>query len=389
MSESRLEHKGESSAVVKKRKIEIADAQQFPAYWPQGSGILKFMDSFFITDQDAAHLAQTCRFWYHGTKDPLNARKQKVLKQLAHDIVVEPNEDKVVAMLRRMPKLVMDDVVIESITNNSNQELVNNTLFQLAFCAGDDEMCLAMKPFFIQIYGSEKAAIQEMDRQRAAKIPEDKNDAIKDKEISDHFAALLKPVVEAITNEEFKSGKDKDKKWILTQNTLDAIHKFREEFAKSQPKCIEKGMHFRNNTLLETYNAYVQAAAQWNYDYTKCALFEDGILSSVLFYAPANDAERFSQGLYYLQRESQPEKFNRSLALRVGKNNFYLELRGNSSEFAFVGSFVDIVFGGGRGTLVGVARFIKTYVEQKRQTCRAYAICRTTPEEVSVRNFLK
>ena len=103
-------------------------------------------------------------------------------------------------------------------------------------------------------------------------------------------------------------------------------------------------MHFRNNTLLETFNAYFQAAGQWRYHYNRCALFEDGILSCVLLAAPANDAQRFSQGLYHLQNKG--DKFTRTLTLRDGKNNFYLAGRvGKSVDFSLVGSCVDIYTG--------------------------------------------
>jgi hypothetical protein len=139
-------------------------------------------------------------------------------------------------------------------------------------------------------------------------------------------------------------GKDANNKLILSDATMVAINTFRRKFADSQPKIIEKGPHFRDNTLLETYNAYAQAERQWGYNYNKGALFEDGVLSCVLLYVPANVVQKFSQGMYYLQDKS--EKFSRRDTLRNGKNNFYLVSRGPSVDFSLKGSCIDIVFGG-------------------------------------------
>jgi hypothetical protein len=282
--------------------------------------------------------ARICRFLYHDTKAILDVRKREAL---AHYAVVEPNEDKVTAILTSDPTLI--NFVTTKIIDNSGRELIDNTVFQLVYGAGDPEMCLAIKPFFEKIYGSEKAGIEEMEKQRKQKFAEDKKaDEKQDKQAKDLMQGLLNTVIAAITAEQFNLGKDANNKLILSAATLAAIETFRTKFDKSQPKRIEKGMHFRSNTLLETYNAYVEAAAQWNYDYNKCALFEDGVLSSVLFYAPANDAQRFSQGLYYLQDQKPSEKFTRSLALRIGKNNFYLVVGGLSLDFSLSGSSVDI-----------------------------------------------
>lgn len=103
-------------------------------------------------------------------------------------------------------------------------------------------------------------------------------------------------------------------------------------------------MHFRNNTLLDMLNIYACLTTQWNHDYKRCALFEDGILSYVLLSVPANDAQYFSQGLYYLQNKSK--KFSPMLALRDGGKNFYLACRAPSADFSsMTGSCVDIWYG--------------------------------------------
>ena len=334
------EKKSEALPVIKKcqrKKIAIAKPLR---NWPQSTDLIKWI-THFSTDKNTASLASTSRFLYHSTKDILDIRK---LKALAHHVVVNPNEDKVTAMLTLDPMLI--NVVIKEIIDNSGRILINNTIFQLAYGAGDPEMCLAIKPFFVNVYGSEKVAIQEMERQRTEKFAEDKE---ADQQAKDHLDTLLNPVIEAITNEAFDSGRDADKRLKLSAATMAAIETFRESFVKSQPKRIEKGMHFRNNTLLETCNVFAQAAAQWNYSRRRRTLFEDSIISCILFYAPANDAQRFSQGLSYLQHE----KFTRSLALRFRKNNFYLAVRGPSIVFALsgtsIGMYGSVVLRAGRG----------------------------------------
>jgi hypothetical protein len=250
-----------------------------------------------------------------------------------------------IAMLNREPTLV--NAVIKKVVvgeGDSEKIFLNNTIFQLAFGAGDHDMGLSIKPFFVKVYdGSEQAAIQEMDRQRNVKFAENKEeDEREDKQAKTDLEALLKPVIEAITAEEFNLGNDAHNKLILSDATMAAINTFRRKFADSQPKIIEQGPHFRDNTLLETCNAYAQAETQWGYNYNKCALFEDGVLSCVLLYVPANVVQKFSQGLHYLQDRS--EKFSRRDTLRDGKNNFYLVSRGPSAEFSMVGSCIDIVF---------------------------------------------
>jgi hypothetical protein len=345
----RLDKKTEKLPVAKKREHKQIANAVLPKSWPQTAALTQLITRFAISNKDAANLACTSRFLYNDTKAALDER---MLKALAHYVVVEPNEDKVTTILKLEPTLI--NFVTKQIIDNSGRELIDNTIFQLAYGAGDPEMCLAIKPFFEKVYGSEKAAIEEMEKQRKQKFAEDKEaDEKQDKQAKDHMQHLLTTVNAAITAEQFNLGKDVNNRLILSPATLAAIETFRAEFDKSQPKRIEKGMHFRNNTLLETYNAYVQAAVQWNYNYNTCALFEDGVLSCVLLYAPANDAQRFSQGLYYLQDQKPNDKFTRSLALRVGKNNFYLVVRGGSIDFSLSGSSVDIYSGVALGTCRG------------------------------------
>jgi len=163
----------------------------------------------------------------------------------------------------------------------------------------------------------------------------------KEQESKAHLANLLQAVIVAINAEQFNLGRDASNRLILSDATLVAIDAFRKAFAESQPKIIEKGMHFRYDTLQETYDAYARSAAQWNYSYNKCALFEDGVLSSVLFYVPENDAQKFSQGLYYLQERNEAAR-PRSLALRYGDKNFHDVLLSPSVDFVFPGSCISM-----------------------------------------------
>lgn len=349
-------------------KKEIKAPVFFPLSWISvGSAPISIMTQHLPLDDASRLLARTCRFFYHNYKPVLDQRQQETL---AHPVVVKPNEDNMLAMLNRDPRLI--NTVINKIEvgkGDSKKILLKNTIYQLAYGAGDYEMCLAMKPFFVKVYGSEQAAIQEMDRQLNEKFAENKKeDERKDKQAKADLEALLKPVIEAITNEQFNLGEDANKKLILSDATMIAINTFRKGFADSQPKTIEKGPHFRDNTLLETYAAY--ASQQWDDDYNKCALFEDGILSYVLLYAPENVIQRFSQGLYYQQ--DRAEKPARADTLRDGINNFYLLSIGPSFNLSLAGSCIDIIYGcietrisGPRGGLEGGARRLSQFISNK------------------------
>ncbi len=111
-------------------KIGRAPTAEITQYLPAGAA-----DAF----------SRTCRLFYHSAIPILAQRK---LETLAHYIVVEPNEDKVIAMLKLEPTLVKPNTVIKkSLDASGHRTLLNNTIFQLAYGAGDDAMCLAMNRF--------------------------------------------------------------------------------------------------------------------------------------------------------------------------------------------------------------------------------------------------
>jgi hypothetical protein len=354
----------------------------------------KIVNSTDLTDKDAVNFAQVCRGFYHGTKPALLIRK---LEMLAHYVIVEPstpNIAKVIATLNAEPTLLLDKIP------NSKDRVGrrNKTIFQLAYGAGDADCCLAMKSAFIKLYkGDEKVAIAEMERQRQGMLESKEEEKRKEAESKAALAELFKVANAAISAEQFNHGRDDQNRLILSQETLAAIETFREGCAELQSKMIE-GMHFRDNTLLEAFAVYTQAAAGWGYDYNRCALFEDGLLSTIESDLPANVAQKVSQGLYYLHKKNKPEPARRSLTLRDGESNFYEVVRGPSSDFALLGRCVDISFGSaersqlpGGGAMVPAAhpRLISILISNKNNRLAELMQSIQIAAEVSACNSLK
>jgi len=256
------------------------------------------------------------------------------LIQLAYSLAEEPDEEMVKRIIGDNIKLlnhVFPKVVLHS------GIVVNSTPLQLVHNARDPEMCHVLKPFFTKLCGSEEAGIKEMERQIKEKI-DDREPKPFD----------FKPIIGAISNNTNYLGRDPaTNKWILSPALLAAIKKFRIDFHRAQARVIDKGVHFRLEIVQALLDAYADVAKnQWNYDYKKCALLEDGVLAWVLGYVSENDAQAFNQGLNYLQRENNPERFERKKKTRDG-HNFYEALKGPSVDFVgLVGSCVDIINGG-------------------------------------------
>ena len=111
--------------------------------------------------RDLSRLAITCHSLYQLFSKPL------LLAQAAYGVIENPNKEnkqKAIAMLNANPTLVTDK--IKQVKDKVGRIILNKTIFQLAYGAGDDDYCLAMKPAFIKHCGSEEAAIKEMARQR-------------------------------------------------------------------------------------------------------------------------------------------------------------------------------------------------------------------------------
>jgi len=256
-------------------------------------------------------------------------KRPLLLAKLAHYLAQAPDDVKVQFILKsnlNLLQVVFKEVVLHSRT------VTNVTPLQLVFGARDREMCETLAPFFEELCGSFDAGKNEMERQ----ISEMKND---------HKSFDFKPIIQAISNELFNLGQDAETgKWILSPATLAAIKQFREDFDASQPKIIDKGMHFRWETLRELSDAYAKAAIQWQYDYKKCALLEDAAIAWVFNYMPENGAQHCNQGLYYLQKNN-PEPFKRMQKTR-NEEKFYEALKQPSIDFLLAGSCIDIIYGG-------------------------------------------
>ncbi|OGT35852.1 MAG: hypothetical protein A3F11_09555 [Gammaproteobacteria bacterium RIFCSPHIGHO2_12_FULL_37_14] len=303
-----------------------------------------------------------------------------LLEKLADYIVIEPTEpdiEKIKKLLVQHPEFLLKK--IKEVINHTGRPIVNVTLYQLAYGEGDVEMCEILEPYFARACGSFAAGENERQKQLQERFSDQNQGKGFD----------FKPIIQAISNEQFNHGEDENNKWILSEATLKAINAFRKGFDESQPKIIDKGMHFRLETLQELYEEYERIAQQWQYDYKKCGLLEDGVISFVLRYVPENDAQKFKHGLYHLQVEgsSWRENFKRSKVTRDG-HNFRGVLVAASPDFHLLGACIDILFGGEyalrrAGFCTGQC---KTYVEQKLQACRTYAAAERT--EVSMCDLL-
>lgn len=302
---------------------------------------------------------------FAGTSYSRDALMDKLMPYLADIIVNEPSKEKIgilKKLLNDYPEL-LQRTIKKVVFEETEQAYINYSLLQLAFAEGDDDLCFDLQPCFESAMGSAEAAKEEIDKQLKEKFEfesdeEKKKAEEREQEIKNGLANLLTAAIQAITNEQFNNGRDREGKLILSQATLDAITLFRDTFDALQPREIKKGRRSRLNTLQETNEAYIQALQQWGYNYNRCALFEDGFLSHVLLNTAENDAERFNQGLFYLQKDYKPEPFERRRTLRNKDIKFQEQLRSVSSDFsALLGSCVDIVYDvGGRFGRVGTAR---------------------------------
>lgn len=287
--------------------------------------------------RDLSRLARTCRGINHLFKDHLH---RELINHASHYVIVEPdkcNIKKVIDMMIASPALLQAKV--PQVKDSAGRIFKNRTLYQLAAGAEDYDLCLAMKNVFIMHYGSERAAINEIEKQGEEHFEVDC--WRKDAEDKARLQLILQPVIAVVNAEQFNLGSD-DNKLILRPATLAAIEAFRDEL-KKWLLHHENGIHFRYRTLLEAYFTYVEIAASWNYEYNKCALFEDGVLSSIQSYLPEHFAQKFSQGVHSLESSNEPSR--RSLVLQSSDKKFYDAVRGASSDFVLSGSCVDIMYG--------------------------------------------
>lgn len=304
------------------------------------------------------NLARTCRGMYFFLE---GFNEFSLIHRLAHFIVVNPNPEKARRLIQLKPSLLMSPVKEIKVNGIS---IKGYTPFQLAYGAGDGEMCMMLKMELTKFLGSEDAAINEIQRQLAEKKLNE-IDQVKDEKIKKQLAVGLEQVIQAISEAQFTLRDDE--KLAVSPATLEAITKFNAALNALQPKTIEEGMHFRLSTLQETLAAYLQAIRTYRFQNDQYSLFEESVLSSVLKLVPVNDAQRFSQGLFSLYEKKEP--FTRSLILHDPLKNFYEYLHQPSEDFTISSSCINILLGKGWPTrIISSGRWLKNfdkYIEQK------------------------
>lgn len=277
------------------------------------------------------------------------------ISKLAYHLAQAPDDKWVQFIIKNNPNLidvVFDKVVLKSCT------IFNVTPFQLAYSGKDNGMCEKLLPFFIKKYGIERSN-EEIQKQ----IQEMKNY---------HKPFDFTPIIQAISNELFNTGyNDQTKQLKLSKATLAAIETFNYDFDENQPKIIEKGMQFRWETFQELIDAYAKVAEQWEYDYNKCALFEDAVFSWVLSYLPENGKQWCNQGIYYLVKDD-PDPFIRMQKMRDNKNIDEV-LKQRSTDFHLNGFCPDIIFGHA-GERWGELRFNRIW---RRELKNLQSFCQT------------
>ena len=277
--------------------------------------------------EDAGRLASSCRFLHEKIQPTLELRR---LRALGHFVIVEPNENRVKHLLADKPELV--NAIIPPITDAAGRVHREKTILQLSYSVKDAEMCEVIKLSFISHYQSETTGLAAMQTQINEAFGYETADYLVEAttECAVKMKLLMQPVITAIEAELFNLGRNADKKLVLNPATLLAIEVFRDELKRWMMKN-DKRLRAYDSALQTVYDTYVMKAAQWHYDEKKCGLLEDGVLSAVFGYAPENDAQKFSQGLYYLQDHHEP--FKRTIALRFCKRNFYEVLSYRSVDF--------------------------------------------------------
>ena len=291
---------------------------------------------------DACHLAETCRFLYRQTASTILKRKIQKFR-FAEWVVAYPSLD--------INTLLSDDAALlriridEVIDSTRHRVIRKRTLYQLACGAGDNELAILLENVFIYHYGK-KAARIEIERQLHDML-ETEEDLQENIRIDAMFDELLTAMIAAIEAEPFDGARDAKGRLHLRPETLVAIEIFKEGFAKTQPKVIVRGMHFRYSLMQTAYNRYDALEKQWENDYYKCALYQDVVLATIQAYVPANDAQKFSRGGIvkfinaYLSAK-KPGPGPRSFVLCEGNANYYEVVRGDSVDFVMHGSCINI-----------------------------------------------
>lgn len=284
-------------------------------------------------------------------KDRVNlARTSKLfqtrlpIEQAAYYVAVKPDPSEITRILSSVNNELLKKLLrtpILDVATPYELPIINYTLLQLAYGGYDAEICHLIKDYYEHAFDSNEAGnlVQLNIKQKFTENNMNYLPCIQN---------LLSEVIKAISVEMFNMGKECDNKIKLNKKTISAINLFRDSLNKIQRNKVSNGMHCDLHILLETYMVFVQVAENWCYNKNKCDLFQDGVLSSVLYNVPANIAQRFCQGLKYLLLRN--EDFKRSLNLRANSadstNNYYEYLNQPSDNFSNLnGRCIDIMFG--------------------------------------------
>ena len=146
---------------------------------------------------------------------------------------------------------------------------------------------------------------------------------------------------------------------------------------------IDKGMHFRHQTLIEAYEVFLAQRIQWNYDHLKSLLLADVIIAAAQSFVPAHDADEMTRGLLY-RIDYPDDKHERD---HISIDEFYEVVTGfngrKSLDIDLDGSCLNIEHGQdnvARGRGVGgandenILRVLKAYIKQKYAVLRPFTV---------------
>lgn len=303
------------------------------------TSILSYKDAWAcIADRanspvDVRNMALSCHFLYHST---LPVLRQKKLRALAHWVVAEPtksNVDKIITAMRYDRSLLFTEV--DEVMDGTGHRIIKmSTLYQLAYFAYDFDLALKMEKVYIEHLGHEEAQ-RVLEEQRNKKMLSEEESKQCSAAYVAEFNKLFAPLSAAIDAEPFEHVPG-DERINLRQETLDAIRVFKDGFASSQPREIEKGVHFYLRPLHMAYDIAKDLDGRWNHSSHKLALYEDVVIATLQGFVPTFVAMQISQGLKDQPRHQYPESCNRSLSLPEIETNYYDFVNGNSHYFAGV-----------------------------------------------------
>ena len=247
---------------------------------------------------------------------------------------------------------------------------------------GNEDYYVAMRTVFVKHLGSEISAMEEIQKQMNEMLESEEEYQKKEQQDKLDFANVLLPLIAAIEAEPFKRTKYVDRD-VLGDEVSTAIKAFKEGFKKCQRMTIDKGMHFRHQTLIEAYEVFLAQRIQWNYDHLKSLLLADVIIAAAQSFVPAHDADEMTRGLLY-RIDYPDDKHERD---HISIDEFYEVVTGfngrKSLDIDLDGSCLNIEHGQdnvARGRGVGgandenILRVLKAYIKQKYAVLRPFTV---------------